>query len=508
MKSTHRIVPGAAVTPITLAAVAGLAAAGNAPVEVIYSEVVTSDTSLVPGLDGARFDSFDRPTRSPDGTRWILTASSDLATSMDEVLLTGMVDGPGMLQVQEGTAAPWAKDENVGLLNGGYGINDAGMWIFGTNTDGPTSADEYIVMFDGSVFSVVAQEGNPVPGYEATEVYGSTLDSALITNAGAGFRANATVGDLPSDQDNFLIFAGGIQAQAGVGIPAGQAGGAMEFYENFDLTDYFVSGDAMFWAAQGDLTGTTSSDDVFIVGGSVVVQEDSPVGGLAGTVSTISTTYLSPVGDWFARGSNDGGQDWIVGGSASAGAGTELIAATGDEVPGGLPGETFSDAIFSSTFFSMFSNNAGDYVYAGTTSNPDEFGDAVYVLNGEEVVLRQGDVVNFPDGSTAFINIFNNDDGFLTDELVMYFTATLQDEGGADLGQALLRVDLGGTTADCDGNLDGDGDVDTGDLLILLGSWGECPPPPAECIADIDGNGSVDTEDLLTLLAMWGECPL
>jgi hypothetical protein len=45
-----------------------------------------------------------------------------------------------------------------------------------------------------------------------------------------------------------------------------------------------------------------------------------------------------------------------------------------------------------------------------------------------------------------------------------------------------------------------DGTVDTDDLLILLGTWGDCN----DCPADINGDGTVDTNDLLALLAAWG----
>ncbi|MDY7108476.1 MAG: hypothetical protein SYC29_07545 [Planctomycetota bacterium] len=54
------------------------------------------------------------------------------------------------------------------------------------------------------------------------------------------------------------------------------------------------------------------------------------------------------------------------------------------------------------------------------------------------------------------------------------------------------------------GDVDGDGDVDTADLLDLLAAWGDCPPPPQTCPADLDGDGDVDTADLLALLANWG----
>jgi subtilisin family serine protease len=50
------------------------------------------------------------------------------------------------------------------------------------------------------------------------------------------------------------------------------------------------------------------------------------------------------------------------------------------------------------------------------------------------------------------------------------------------------------------GDIDGDGDVDTADLLALLAAWGECEG----CPEDINGDGVVNTADLLILLGNWG----
>jgi len=52
----------------------------------------------------------------------------------------------------------------------------------------------------------------------------------------------------------------------------------------------------------------------------------------------------------------------------------------------------------------------------------------------------------------------------------------------------------------CPADFDDDGDVDTADLLYLLGAWGTGD-------GDVDGDGDTDAADLLTLLAAWGACP-
>ncbi len=53
-------------------------------------------------------------------------------------------------------------------------------------------------------------------------------------------------------------------------------------------------------------------------------------------------------------------------------------------------------------------------------------------------------------------------------------------------------------------DLDGDGVIGFSDLLVVLGAWGECPPPPAPCPADLDDDGSVGFGDIVLLLANWG----
>jgi hypothetical protein len=57
-------------------------------------------------------------------------------------------------------------------------------------------------------------------------------------------------------------------------------------------------------------------------------------------------------------------------------------------------------------------------------------------------------------------------------------------------------------TGACRWDLDGSGDVDIGDFLILLASWGVAPVASG----DFDCDGSVGVTDFLTLLAQWASC--
>jgi carboxypeptidase A1 len=86
-----------------------------------------------------------------------------------------------------------------------------------------------------------------------------------------------------------------------------------------------------------------------------------------------------------------------------------------------------------------------------------------------------------------------------TADVMMRFIAS--DENAGSIVEAAIDdfaiMEIG---CPCDGDFDGDGDVDTADLLYLLAAWGTPD-------GDMDGDGDTDTADLLALLANWGECP-
>lgn len=59
----------------------------------------------------------------------------------------------------------------------------------------------------------------------------------------------------------------------------------------------------------------------------------------------------------------------------------------------------------------------------------------------------------------------------------------------------------------CPSDLDGTGSVDTGDLGLLLLSFGDCDGGAPACSGDLDGTGSVNTGDVAMLLLDFGDCP-
>jgi hypothetical protein len=101
-------------------------------------------------------------------------------------------------------------------------------------------------------------------------------------------------------------------------------------------------------------------------------------------------------------------------------------------------------------------------------------------------------------GLNPFASAF--EPAFSADSSTAYVTTQFPGDG---LGYGYVYAITIGDQEEIPGDLDGDGSVGFGDLLILLASWGDCPPPPAECAADLDASGDVGFGDLLILLANW-----
>lgn len=52
-------------------------------------------------------------------------------------------------------------------------------------------------------------------------------------------------------------------------------------------------------------------------------------------------------------------------------------------------------------------------------------------------------------------------------------------------------------------DLNGDGQINVADMLLLIEAWGVCPTGAPGCSGDLDANGIVNVADLLNLIAAW-----
>lgn len=74
---------------------------------------------------------------------------------------------------------------------------------------------------------------------------------------------------------------------------------------------------------------------------------------------------------------------------------------------------------------------------------------------------------------------------------------------GWNIDDIVISAIDGNETEPCDGDIDGSGNVDTDDLLAVIGDFG-CS---SGCSADVNGDGTVDTNDVLIVVGAWGGCP-
>ena len=427
-----------------------LAATGGFPNSTIFTNLPGLPSADVPGLPGAHFGPgtgtthFDRVYGSPNGN-WVLSADTDLPTTEDEILMVN-----GVTVARQGTQAPWAPvGELTDLIDTKLAINDAGEFVAAINTTGDTNFDEYIVKSDsGGGWVALAQEAMDaglasLPG----TTWDDPLESPVIDAGGTtGWAADLVDGGtVTTATDQLLVFGGNLLMQQGVTVPAGQVGA--EFVENFDLSLFFVSSDGLHWLVQGDLTGSTSTDDVLIVDGNVVLQEDSVIPGSVFLepidLSGIVGSFMDAGGNWYARGNNDTTEtDWVVRNGI-------VVAQTGQSVDGSSA-EVWDDVVFSDCFFLHTGNSLGDYVIGGVTDNPDPLRDGLLVLNGNKELVRQGDPIDLDNNGVfdddAYFDTFGNDDGYLSDSGDFYIVATIMDITGTRTGQGFFRIatsDLG-----------------------------------------------------------------
>jgi len=506
MRGTIRI---GGVMALVLAA--GTANAGGSLPEVIYSNIFGFN-DVVPGGGGIVFASFDRPTGSPDGSRWAMLARNTGATTTDAMILTG-AGATGLLRLREGVTeiepgrvAENMSDRRVGVLNDG-------IFAYTVNLTGATTDDQVVVVgSDGPGFFIPYREGSPIavlPGSVGTGI----SDVNIAANGKTAARFSSLVGTASTQNAAILLDdLSTVGAQRNVTAPGGQVGS--EFYNSFAFGSFYINAAGTSFLFKADLNGAAATNTVVVVNNQVVVQEGTTLPGFASPVTNPIVQRMDPSGDWYVRGENADDQAWIVRNGV-------VVAASGDPVPGGEPGETWSNAVWNvsngNTFFFHSGNSAGDSIIAGFTSLADTQRNAAWVLlgdHGPQVVLRRGDQVDLNGdgvGDDAYIELtglnaasLNNrvDAGFLADDGWFYFVADLRRGDGTSLGEAFLRRRVITPPPACFGDANGDGLTNGADLSVLLGQFGQTVSPGSD--ADFNGDGEVNGADLSVLLSNFG----
>ncbi|MDY7109465.1 MAG: hypothetical protein SYC29_12590 [Planctomycetota bacterium] len=110
--------------------------------------------------------------------------------------------------------------------------------------------------------------------------------------------------------------------------------------------------------------------------------------------------------------------------------------------------------------------------------------------------------VNLEPGVCAFVTRqFTFDADSMSHESDIKIIAWAQDPDSSGPAEVHQAAQIAWPFADpCPWDFDGNGAVNTADLLFLLGAWGTPD-------GDVNDDGTTNTADLLELLGQWGACP-
>ncbi len=413
----------------------------------IYTKIPGHPTALVPGArdpsgspTNTEFRQFNQLSVSRTGKWAIRGFTQQISPDIKDVILTGN-GTTGSVLLQRGLPFPGAVgSELFEFTGGGFGYNDNDDFVFRIRAQGGNAANAQKVLKSiGGVISLAFQQGDPYtglegpPGVPQSGFVGNSIGSQHLLNNGIIGTHDTTVTGMTSTlwrpvlaynlqkfMQRNIDFVSGL---GGFGIE--RIGGltGLNLDQFFATPDYipFSPGGSGSWIARGQID-RPENQNVVIVNGEVVLRQGQAMPRDPSVVTDAFTNVaILSNGDWYVRGTQ-------LGGGALAVRNGVVIAKTGDEI--GNSGEHWIGTSFSA----FTGNNNGDWVIAGQTDNPDPARQYVIAVNGV-IVARQSNTIalNVPaviGRANPATNPWSADNLYLTDDMVLYFLASIQDGMG------------------------------------------------------------------------------
>jgi uncharacterized repeat protein (TIGR01451 family) len=543
LRATATSLTSDAVTSNNTATVQTVTLSTAAPLSADISSVFGAATNNLPVVDSpfpatlgtaggaSTLNQFaiSRPHASSDSSKFVFVADTTNAGSSNTYLVVHDSTGYRAIAQEGVTVLDSTSGETLGILDPIFdriqAINNAGEIAFTARTNAPGTPRVLVKATPagaGYSFAIVARQGTPatvlgLTGTGAAINYGATMSVArggMLADGTVAFSYVSDTGIRAAVTNNgaTLLSRTGQAAYS----PAGQANGTTANISTFrDNTDqdgntrgFSITADGQSWMLESTLTNGTgitgTQDEVLVLksGSSaptVVLQEGYPAAGtgLTQTVGSYTHSEIDNDGQWISLGSFNlappaiRAEDFVLRNG-------NVVALTGQPIITGST-ETWSDAVFASTFF-MATARGNDYVVGGLTSNADSTSDSVLVHNGTTVLLREGQPINV--GTTELPQIayagpiLRNHRSFIDADRVLWTVLDVHTDQwacnpvGAVTGLALIKIALPGpTTPACLADINGDGTPDGSDFIAFINSFGigDAQIDPA---ADVAGGGN------------------
>lgn len=514
----------------TLSLVAFVAAAGSAVAQVsprvIYTKIPGHPTAVVPGakdLDGNAVDAVFRAMEDlvsdPNHSgSWMLKSRTNLGSDLETCMLAAAGGAPFMF-AQEGQPAPGGVDTHrYDFFASAMGRYDtAGNYVFGfrarQNVSGTASYPpdaQRIAVWNGSTIDVRIKQGDLLTGLQDTnpqgdELVGNSVGSAHLLDSGVIGTQDSTITNIHTSRRPAIMYDHAGFQQSNVSAMTALDGSAAT-WATFLANTFYTTPDGQHWIALGRRSGQGTSDDMMAYDNVAVIETGSSIGDSGVIVSDVFAADVQADGSWYARGDDGNSDDWFARNG-------EVLAKTGDPI---IPGSSES---WGDTFLAFAANANGDWILIGTTNEALPDRNTVVVLNGVEVLLREGDPIDL-DGNGQFDDnvfigranaanaAFQANGIQLANDGTVYMLINIRDADGIEYNSnpafgspsAFVTFDITpepGCGA-CSADYNQDGGVDGADVEAFFIGW-----EAAESCSDVNQDGGIDGGDVETFFIAW-----